>query len=208
MALRWPTNGSKKTIMFKLKSNYFKVFMKFNRVQYGVHLDLIGLPVIFKQKKAELTIGDNCIIKSDFLSNLVGLYQRTIIVARENGKIHIGNNVGISGATIYSKEAIQIGDYTNIGGNVKILDHDFHPIESEARKRNDMSMVGKKAIIIGENVFIGCNSLILKGSEIGDNSVVGAGSVVCGKFPANVIIAGNPARIIKRLDSVQQLNSI
>ena len=204
MALRWPTNGSKKTIMFKFKSNYFKVFMKFNRVQYGVHLDLIGLPVIFKQKKAELTIGDNCIIKSDFLSNLVGLYQRTIIVARENGKIHIGNNVGISGATIYSKEAIQIGDYTNIGGNVKILDHDFHPIESEARKRNDMSMVGKKAIIIGENVFIGCNSLILKGTEIGDNSVVGAGSVVSGKFPANVILAGNPARIIKRLDSKKE----
>ncbi|MBU3142622.1 acyltransferase [Clostridium sp. CF012] len=180
--------------------------MKFNKVEYGEHLNLIGLPVIFKQKKAELSLGNNCTIKSDFLSNLVGLYQRTIIVAREGGKIHIGNNVGISGATIYSKQSIQIGDYTNIGGNVKILDHDFHPIEAEARKMNNMSMVAKKAIVIGENVFIGCNSLILKGSEIGDNSVVGAGSVVSGKFPENVIIAGNPARIIKRLDSNYELN--
>jgi len=194
--------------MLKFKSNYFKVFMKFNKVQYGEQLNLIGLPVIFKQKKAELTIGDNCTIKSDFLSNLVGLYQRTIIVAREEGKIHIGNNVGISGATIYSKESIKIGDYTNIGGNVKILDHDFHPIEAEARKRNDMTMVGKRAIIIGENVFIGCNSIVLKGTEIGDNSVVGAGSVVSGKFPANVIIAGNPARILKQLDNNQKLTII
>jgi len=194
--------------MLKFKSNYFKVFMKFNKVQYGDNLNLIGLPVIFKQKKAELTIGDNCTIKSDFLSNLVGLYQRTIIVAREEGKIHIGNNVGISGATIYSKESIKIGDYTNIGGNVKILDHDFHPIEAEARKRNDMTMVGKRAIIIGENVFIGCNSIVLKGTEIGDNSVVGAGSVVSGKFPANVVIAGNPARIIKQLDNNQKFTII
>ncbi|MGV8984403.1 acyltransferase [Clostridium sp.] len=194
--------------MFKFKSNYFKVFMKFNKVQYGEHLNLIGLPVIFKQKKAELTIGNDCLIKSDFLSNLVGLYQRTIIVAREEGKIHIGNNVGISGATIYSKSSIEIGSYTNIGGNVKILDHDFHPIEAEARKRNDMAKVGKKPIKIGENVFVGCNSIILKGTEIGDNSVVGAGSVVSGKFPADVVIAGNPARIIKRLDNNQELNEL
>jgi len=194
--------------MFKFKSNYFKVFMKLNKVQYGKDLNMIGLPVIFKQKNAELAIGNNCTIKSDFLSNLVGLYQRTIIVAREKGKIHIGNNVGISGATIYSKEAIHIGDYTNIGGNVKILDHDFHPIEAEARKMNNMSMVVKKPIIIGENVFIGCNSIILKGTEIGDNSVIGAGSVVSGKFPANVVIAGNPARIIKRLDNSKQLKVI
>lgn len=185
--------------MFKLKSNYFKVFMKFNKVKYGKDLNLIGLPVIFKQKNAELIMGNNCTVKSDFLSNLVGLYQRTIIVARENGKIHIGNNVGISGATIYSKELIEIGDYTNIGGNAKILDHDFHPIDARARKMDNKDMIGKRAIKIGENVFIGCNTIILKGTEIGDNSVVGAGSVVSGKFPANVVIAGNPARIIKKL---------
>jgi len=187
--------------MLKLKSNYFKIFMKLNKVVYGKHLNLIGLPVIFKQKNAELKIGDKCTIKSDFLSNLVGLSQRTIIVARENGKIHIGNNVGISGATIYSKVSIEIGDYTKIGGNVKLLDHDFHPIEAKARRNDDNTMIRKKAIKIGENVFIGCNSIILKGTEIGDNSVVGAGSVVSGKFPANVILAGNPARVIRRLPS-------
>ena len=178
--------------------------MKLNKVEYGNHLNLVGLPVIFKQKNSELKIGDNCTIKSDFLSNLIGLAQRTIIVSKSYGKILIGNNVGISGATIYSKESIEIGSYTNIGGNTKILDHDFHPIEPEARKMNNKEMILKKAIKIGENVFIGCNSIILKGTEIGDNSVVGAGSVVSGKFPANVIIAGNPAKIIRELQNTKE----
>jgi acetyltransferase-like isoleucine patch superfamily enzyme len=174
--------------------------MKLNGIKYGDNLNIFGVPVIFKQKNSELEIGNKCTIKSDFLSNLIGLYQRTVIVAREHGKVKIGNNVGISGATIYAREYIEIGDYTNIGGNTKILDNDFHPLEAEARKIDDKNLIGKRKILIGNNVFIGCNSIILKGTEIGDNSVVGAGSVVCGKFPSNVIIAGNPAEIIRRLD--------
>ncbi len=108
--------------------------------------------------------------------------------------------MGISGATIYARKSIHIGDNTNIGGNVKILDNDFHPIEIEARIQDDKSKIGTKPIIIGRNCFIGCNSIILKGTVLGDGCVVGAGSVVCGKFEANSVIAGNPARIIKKLE--------
>ncbi|QAA35412.1 acyltransferase [Clostridium manihotivorum] len=170
-----------------------------NKVIYGKNLSLIGLPVIFKQKNARLNIGSNCTIKSDFLSNLVGLFQRTIIVARAEGIIEIGDNVGISGATIYSRNRIEIGSYTNIGGNVKILDNDFHPIDPEKRRENDVDSIDSRPIKIGTNVFIGCNSIILKGSEIGDNCVIGAGSVVSGKFPDNTVVAGNPARVVKTL---------
>lgn len=84
-----------------------------------------------------------------------------------------------------------------IGGNVKILDNDFHPIEVEARNRDDKNMIRSKEVIIGKNCFIGCNALILKGTEIGDGSVVGAGSVVSGKFTSDVVIAGNPAKVIR-----------
>lgn len=55
----------------------------------------------------------------------------------------------------------------------------------------------KRPIIIGDGCFIGSNSIILKGTNLGKNCVVGAGSVVSGSFPDNVIIAGNPAKIIK-----------
>lgn len=182
------------------KSNYFKLFMKFNKVQFGKNLNLYGVPVIFKKKGSQLKIGENCSIKSGFLSNLIGLNHRTIIVTRtEEAKIKIGDNVGISGATIYARKGITIGNNTLIGGNSKILDNDFHPIEVEARNIDDKNMIRSKEIIIGDNCFIGCDSIILKGTQIGNGSVVGAGSVVSGKFPENVVIAGNPAKIIKSL---------
>ena len=183
-----------------MNSNWFKLAMKAIKVKYGKDLLLKGVPVIFNKSGATLTIGDNCVIKSSFLSNLVGLYSRTIIVTRTpEAEIHIGNNVGISGATIYARKSITIGDGTNIGGNVKILDNDFHPIEVEARLADDKSKIGTRSIVIGKNCFIGCNSLILKGTALGEGCVVGAGAVVSGKFDDNCVIAGNPAKVIKRL---------
>lgn len=189
-------------------SNWYKAVMKMSHVQYGSGLKLKGMPFIFNRKGATLNIGNNCVIKSSFLSNLVGLYSRTIIVTRAAGAvIDIGDNVGISGATIYARREIHIGDNTCIGGNTKILDNDFHPIEWEERNRLLQSKEGGEAtdlipakpIHIGKNCFIGCNAIILKGTELGDGCVVGAGAVVSGKFPPNSVIAGNPAQIIRML---------
>ena len=184
-----------------MNSNWFKLFMKFNKVKYGKKLLLKGRPVIFNKKGATLSIGDNVIIKSSFLSNLVGLYSRTIIVTRtKNATIKIGNNVGISGATIYARNSISIGDNTLIGGNVKILDNDFHPIEIEARNANDEDKIRSKPIIIGKNCFIGCNAIILKGTILGDGCVVGAGSIVSGVFDEGSIIVGNPGTVVKKVN--------
>ena len=191
-----------------MNSNWFKLVMKLTKVKYGKNLLLKGVPVIFNKSGAELIIGNDVTIKSSFLSNLVGLYSRSIIVTRAPGAIiKIGNGVGISGATIYARKEITIGDNTAIGGNVKILDNDFHPIDAEDRiklladsKGGDSDLIISRPIHIGRNCFIGCNSIILKGSEIGDNCVVGAGAVVAGKFEDNVVIAGNPARVIRKLE--------
>lgn len=193
-----------------MNSNWFKLFMKCNKVKYGKGLLLKGVPFIYNKKGADLEMGEGCTIKSSFLSNLVGLYSRTIIVTRTaEAKITIGNHVGISGATIYARKEITIGDNTCIGGNVKILDNDFHPIEVE--KRNDLlngaapesgeraEWIGTKPIHIGKNCFIGCNAIILKGTELGDGCVVGAGAVVSGKYEDNCVIAGNPAKVIRKL---------
>lgn len=189
-------------------SNLYKIVMKILGIEYGKGLLLKGIPAIFNKNGASIKIGDNVTIKSSFLSNLVGLYSRSIIVTRAPGaEIVIGNNVGISGATIYARKGIYIGDNTCIGGNCKILDNDFHPLEAEARnklladpKGGDSDIVPAKEISIGKDCFIGCNALILKGTVLGDRCVVGAGAVVAGKFEAGSVIAGNPARVIRKID--------
>ena len=190
-----------------MNSNWFKVLMKLTKVEYGKNLLLKGVPVIFNKNGAKLKIGENVTVKSSFLSNLVGLYSRTIIVTRAPGAvIEIGDNVGIGGATIYARKGIYIGENTCIGGNCKILDNDFHPIEAEVRnkllnnlKGGDSDFVPSREIRIGKNCFIGCNTIILKGTVLGEGCVVGAGAVVSGKFEGNCVIVGNPAKVIKKL---------
>lgn len=192
-----------------MNSNWFKMVMKTTKVKYGKNLLLKGIPVIFNKNGAKLIIGDNVTIKSSLLSNLVGLYSRSIIVTRAYGaEIVIGDGVGISGATIYARKRIVIGDNTAIGGNCKILDNDFHPIDVEKRltllhdfKGGDSDLIPSREIIIGKNCFIGCNSIILKGTVLGDNCVVGAGAVVCGRYDNDCIIVGNPAKVIRKINS-------
>lgn len=189
-----------------MNSNWYKAVLKATGVQYGRGLQLKGVPVIYNAHGAKLEIGDDVIIKSSFLSNLVGLYQRTIIVTRAPGAfIRIGDHVGISGATIYARCGITIGENTCIGGNCKILDNDFHPIETEDRIRllrdkngGDSDLIPARQIRIGKNCFIGCNTILLKGTVLGDGCIVGAGAVVAGTFESGSVIVGNPARVIRK----------
>ena len=190
-----------------MNSNWYKLVLKCMKVKYGKGLLLKGVPVIFRKNGSRLELGKNVTVKSSFLSNLVGLYSRTIIVTRApEAEIVIGDNVGISGATIYARKGIYIGDNTCIGGNCKILDNDFHPLEAETRNKlladangGNSDLVPAKPIKIGKDCFIGCNSIILKGTVLGDGCVVGAGAVVSGRFEAGSVIAGNPAKVIRRI---------
>ena len=182
--------------MLKFNSYLPRVLLRMIKVKFGKNLRLVGWPIIYKFSGSSISMGDSVSINSGVMSNLLGLYQRTIIVAKNNGIITIGNNVGISGSTIYAWEKIEIGDNSLIGANVKIVDNDFHPIDADARLNGDNSRVKKAPIVIGKNCFIGMNSIILKGTVLGDNCVVGAGSIVHGTFKNGSVIAGNPAKVI------------
>lgn len=119
------------------------------------------------------------------------------------GGATIGNNVTVYSAknTTIDETSLQhifIGDNTQITAGVIILAHDYSysvlgNIYGELPRQ-------QKDTIIGKNVFIGMNSIILMGSNIGDNVIIGAGSVVSGHIPSNTVCAGNPAKIICSLD--------
>ena len=184
--------------MFKFNTYLERPFIKLNGVKLGQNVKLIGWPCIFRFPGSAVEIGDNCLIRSNFWSNLIGLYQRTIIIAKRGGKIRIGNNVGISGSTIYAWESIEIGDNTLIGANCKIMDSDLHPLNAAERNANNWDAVKTAPIKIGKNCFIGCNCLILKGVTIGDDAVIGAGSVVTKDIPAGATAAGNPVVVVRK----------
>lgn len=184
--------------MLKFQSQIPKIIFWLNGVNIGKRMKLIGWPFIFRYPEARISIGNFCSINSTFFANLIGLYQRTIIIARDRGVIEIGESVGISGSTIYARDRITIGNNTIIGANCKIFDNDFHPLCAEER-RSESGSLTMRPVTIGEDVFIGCNCIILKGTTLGNGCVVGAGSVVHGEFPDYSVIAGNPAGVIKEL---------
>lgn len=90
---------------------------------------------------------------------------------------------------------ITIGDDVQIGTNVQLLPPS-HPLEPEPRRAKWESA---RPIAVGDNVWLGSGVIVLAGVTIGEDSVVGAGSVVTRDLPAGVVAVGNPARIVRRL---------
>lgn len=117
------------------------------------------------------------------------------------GVLKIGNNVGISGSTVNASLEVIIEDNVQIGSGCIITDTDSHPVEYEARLKDDNSKTNKKPIHIKEGAFIGARSIVMKGVTIGCHAVIGAGSVVTKDVPANCIACGNPAKIVKQMTS-------
>ena len=116
--------------------------------------------------------------------------------------ITVGKNVFInSGCRFQDQGGITIGDGALIGHNVVLatLNHDFAP-----ERRHT---VHPAPIVIGNGVWIGASVTVVAGVTIGDNAIVAAGAVVTKDVPANVIVGGVPARVIKTLEEVQEASA-
>lgn len=109
---------------------------------------------------------------------------------------HLGNRVYANfNLTLVDDTYIYIGDNVMIGPNVT-LSAAGHPIDPDMRKKEAQFNI---PIHIGKNVWIGANSVVLPGVTIGENSVIGAGSIVSRDIPANVVALGNPCRVMRSI---------
>lgn len=172
-------------------------FMRKN-IEYNRTLKCKGFISIYGA--GSLKIGKNVKINSGKAFNPIGGDTRACFTLR-GGTIIIDENSGLSNCTLVSDSMISIGKNVNVGGGVKIYDTDFHNISPlERLGETSGNYYGKSlTVIIENNVFIGAHSIILKGVKIGENSIIGAGSVVTKSVPKNQIWAGNPAKFIKNL---------
>ena len=163
-------------------------------------------------KGAGIHVGDNTII-----------YEEARLQAFEEGNINIGSDSIIGPTRITSRYQIEIGKRFLSSWNVFIQDFDPHPVNRVHRARQVLFMTANfqpcfcavpkvpdldreewcypgAPVVIGDDVWVGANSTILKGAKIGSGSIVATGSVVLkGEYPENSLIAGNPAKVIKQL---------
>lgn len=140
-----------------------------------------------------------------------------ILFESEEGYIKIGDYCYIGPSKLISRSSIIIEDYVTIAWGCTIYDHDSHSLDYRERMKDnerqiddahkgvlfiqskDWNVVNSKPIMIHKNAWIGMNVIVLKGVEIGEGAVVGAGSVVTKDVPAWTVVAGNPAKIIKTI---------
>ncbi|MGS0706913.1 acyltransferase [Acinetobacter sp. ANC 3781] len=184
-----------------------KILLRFMQIYWRWKFSkkaIIGKNVVFGRfsdiklsagsKKEDIVIGDN--------SRIFGVLQGV------GGKIIIEKDVHIGPfSTIGAKKLVHIKKLAMISTKVDIIDNNNHPVHPEDRLF--MNINGGKpelktwkysdsnSIIIGENTWIGKNSLILKGVEVESNSIIAANSVVTKNVPENCIVGGNPAKIVK-----------
>ena len=143
------------------------------------HVQMDRREAMLRQMFAE--VGEGCYIESPFYANFGGHH------------VHLGNNVYTNfNLTLVDDTHIYIGDCTMIGPNVTIATAG-HPIEPGLRSRLQYNM----PVHIGKNCWLGAGVIVMPGVTIGDNTVIGAGSIVTRDIPANVVAVGNPCRVMR-----------
>jgi len=185
-------------IILKIKEETYK--MIFNKISFGEKITFYGKPIISLHANSNISIGSRAVLCSTSKDTALGVNHPVILrTLNEKASIIVGDDTGVSGATICSSSKITIGKGCLLGANVSVIDTDFHPIKSLERRYDNKSIISLP-IQINDNVFIGYNTVVLKGVEIGKNSVIGANSVVVSDIPENSIAVGNPAKVVKEIN--------
>ena len=170
------------TVWLRLKLSFLGV-----RIEWGKNVRITGS---FSVKGEGLVIiGDNVRIYGTG-------HPVTPFTHSKDAIIRIGKNCFLNGTRFGCANSIEIGDDC-ILADTRIMDTDFHPVDPVSRLNNGPCKVGK--VVLGNNVWVGAGSFILRDTHIGSGSVIGAGAVVSGQYTDNELIIGNPAKVVKSL---------
>lgn len=172
-----------------VSTNYCKLMLLLQGIRYGKAISFRGKALVLKKPGTEIIIGDNCSFNSNCRFNFRGMSHRCILQTAGKGRIIIGNNCGFSGVSIVSSIGVTLGNNVMCGTNVMIGDRNDH--------EDLYPQFQPSPVVIGNNVWIGMNSVIMKGVTIGDNVIIGANSLVTKDIPSNVIAVGSPCKPIK-----------
>ena len=179
---------------------YIRCAFAYHGISWGKRWRILGMPIIQRHRSSEIILGDGLSIRSWPRTNPLVPHHPVVFATRKPGAIiRVGDNCGFSGTTFVADERIELGNRVQIGSNASLVDTDFHPLTPEERAR-DFNAGAAAPIEVNDKVFIGMDSLILKGVTIGQGSVVGAGSVVSQDVPPRTVVVGNPATVVRELD--------
>jgi len=196
----WDVAWIKSDFLFSSFRSKFSLLLQ--GCTYGADFATSGICSFKARKASSIRIGDGVRLLADWRSNRVGLSTPVQLQTFDGGDIQIGDYSGGSGIVLSSRTRITIGKHVNLGGNVRIYDHDFHSLDPERRRlRLDEqgADIRSAPITIGDDVFVGANAMILKGVTIGDRSIVAAGAIVFrGTYPSDCMLIGNPASMVAR----------
>jgi acetyltransferase-like isoleucine patch superfamily enzyme len=167
----------------------FKFLILGKRVKIGKWFRVYGKFYIIGCGK--LIIGDNCFIQSKLFKPV------SFLTVLPEAQIIIGDNVGFSGTTVQCYQQISIGDWCNIA-DAYLVDSPAHGLSADRRTIPDHE-IPSAPVQIERNVWISTRVVVCHGVAIGENSVVGACSLVRSNIAANSFYAGNPAKFIKPL---------
>jgi len=193
--VHWPE------ILFERMRERAGLFWKMECRLKGVHLGravvLAGRPIVSVARNSTFSLGDRVVLRSGRRSNPLGCFQPCVLrTLAHDAELVLEEGVGLSATVVCAGRSIRIGARTIAGVGAMILDNDFHRPDGRGGWPPDFAGTARP-IVIGRSVFIGTRAIILKGVTIGDNAVIGAGSVVTKDVPAGAVVAGNPARVVR-----------
>jgi len=181
------------TICFRI---YYSVFSRNIHIAKCVKIN--KWPILIYRSNSKIILKKNVILNSSNRNYHINLYAPVKLMSdKPNAIISIGENTRIHGSCIHAFEKIEIGKNCLIAANCQIFDASGHGTSVNKRF---FSQGNTKPILIGDNVWIGTGCIILPGTNIGNGSVISAGSVVGGIIPENTLYGGNPAKLIKILE--------